>query len=179
VGFDNTFLLARWDRPLTALTAHRRIEGVERRAHPRSVVESRGRLAVLRPGRRLLRRGARPAGREHRNGDGRTSARYRRGPQRLLPPLIHRGDELRTVAHGGWSEANPADTRREMVDCWGQHWPNEAAASLTRWAASFGADVSVVGLWGAFAAPPELRSVRALRPRNCSPSKRSSMCWHC
>ncbi|MFG3602612.1 hypothetical protein [Micromonospora chersina] len=153
MGFDNTFLLARWDHPLTALTAHRRIEGWSDEPVPDLSWSRDDGWQCYAP-------------------DG----GYYDGE--LVPPVLDIAaetggpvlgigvarsdfyrlsfievDELRTVAHGGYSDANPADIRREMVDRWGQHWPNEAAASLTTWAASFGAKVSNVGLWGALATP--------------------------
>jgi hypothetical protein len=151
VAFDNTFLVARWERPLTELAVNGRLDPVDMREPDPGLSWTRA------DGWQCLA----PEGAYY---DGELVppvpevAAETGGP--VLGAGVSRshhyrlsfieGGELRSIAVGPSEDQRSGVFRREMVERWGEPWRNEAAASLRRWAAPF-ADASYIAIFGALA----------------------------
>jgi hypothetical protein len=154
VGFDYTFVVAQWDRPLTELRVNERLDPPEWSAPDEELSWSRAdgwqcfvpeaacydEDVLLPPVREI-------AGETGGMVLGLTTVQNDHYELAFIE-----GGALRSIAYGPYDGTSEDVYERQMVVEWGEPWRTAAAASLHRWAEPF-PGVSQFALWGALSVP--------------------------
>jgi hypothetical protein len=152
VGFNYTFVVAQWDRPLTELSVNDQLDPPEWSDPEETLSWSRadGWQCFVPDG--AFYDGLIPPVREIADETGGMVLGLSTMQNDHYRLAFIEGGALRSIAYGPYDGTGGELYARQMAAHWGEPWQVAAAASLRRWAQPF-TGVSQFALWGALSVP--------------------------